>query len=190
VDDLCALLPQFGLEAAHLVGLSLGGGVVIDFALAHPEKVLSLTLADAALGGFPWTKDWSLPGRTARSRGIEAAREAWLADELFAPAMEQPAVAACLRQMVADYSGWHWVHRSPERGPTAPANDRLDRVQAPTLVVVGERDVADFQRIADRLAYHIPGARRVELAGAGHMSSMESPDAFNAALLDFLPRLP
>lgn len=186
IDDLHALLNHCEIEAAHIVGLSLGGGVALDFALARPAQVRSLTLVDATLGGFSWKKDWSEPGRAARAQGVEAAKEAWLRDEVFAPALEQPEAAARLRQMVSDYSGWHWFNRSPERGLTPPAIERLAEITAPTLAVVGERDVADFHAIATFIAGSLPNARCVTLPGPGHLPNLEAPEAFNAAVLRFL----
>ncbi|MDW8327640.1 MAG: alpha/beta fold hydrolase, partial [Anaerolineales bacterium] len=147
-DDLRALLSALKIQTAHIVGLSLGGGVALDFALAYPSAVRSLILVDATLGGYRWTKDWSEPGRTARERGLAAAKEAWLRDEVFAPALERPEAADRLRRMVADYSGWHWLNRSLERGSTPPAIERLSEIAAPTLAIVGERDVPDFHAIA------------------------------------------
>jgi len=186
VEDLRALLHHCQLAAAHLIGLSLGGGVVLDFALAQPASVRSLILVDATLGGFAWTKDWSEPGRAARANGLAAAKAAWLSDEVFAPALERPEAAARLRQMVADYSGWHWLNRGLERGPTVPAAERLATITAPTLVIVGERDTADFHAIAARLERSLPNARRVTLPGLGHLPNLEAPEAFNAVALPFL----
>jgi pimeloyl-ACP methyl ester carboxylesterase len=192
VDDLRALLDHLGLEAAHLVGLSLGGGVVIDFALQYPGRTRSLTAVDSTLGGFPWTKDWGEPGRLARSTGLAAAKAAWLADPLFAPVLTQPAAGALVRQMVGDYSGWHWLNRDPHVSAAglAPAYHRLGEIQAPALVVVGELDLPDFRDLAGRLARSLPNARRVDLAGAGHLSNLEAPAACNSALLDFLRQHP
>ncbi|MBL8057318.1 MAG: alpha/beta hydrolase [Anaerolineales bacterium] len=188
VEDLRALLDHLGLEAAHLVGLSLGGGQAIEFALKYPERTRSLTAVDSTLGGYPWTKDWGEPGRLARSVGLAAAKAAWLADPVIAPALERPDVDGLVRQMVADYSGWHWLNRDPEtggRGPV-PAYAPLGEIRAPAVIVVGETDVPDFHGVADHLARRLPRARRVELAGAGHLSSLEAPERFNAVLLDFL----
>lgn len=185
-DDLHALLSGLEIKDAHVVGLSLGGGLALDFALAYPALVRSLILVDATLGGFAWTKDWSEPGRAARESGLAAAKEAWLRDEVFAPALERPQAAARLRRMVADYSGWHWLNRGLERGPTPPASERLTEIAAPTLAIVGERDVPDFHAIAARLARSLPNARLITLPGLGHLPNLEAPETFNAVVLPFL----
>lgn len=186
VDDVLALLKHLQLTPAHLIGLSMGGGLALDFALVYPEATRSLTLVDAALGGFAWTKDWGVYGALARADGVAAAKRAWLLDELFAPANEHPGVAARLAQMVADYSGYHWVAHDLGRWADLPPHRPLEQLRTPTLVLVGERDLPDFQHIGQTIAARAPNARQVMLAGAGHMSNMEAPDQFNEAVLSFL----
>lgn len=185
-EDLLALLNHLQLTPAHVIGLSMGGGIALDFALVYPEATRSLTLVDAAMGGFAWSKDLGSPRRLARSTGLEAAKHAWLADELFAPANEQPAVAARLAQMVADYSGYHWVNHDPGRWANLPEARPLEQLHVPTLVLVGERDVPDFQQIAHLIAARAPNARQLTLAGVGHMSNMEASEQFNEGVLSFL----
>jgi len=186
VADLHSLLLHLQAPSVHLVGLSMGGGIALDFALTYPEAARSLTLVDAALGGFNWTKDWGGVGAAARSSGVGAAKDLWLNDELFAPAREQPKVSARLRQMVMDYSGWHWVNRDPGSWADVPALQRLDQLRPPTLIIVGERDLPDFHRIADLVRTKARNARIVVLPGVGHMSNMEAPEAFNITVLSFL----
>ena len=185
-DDLNGLLMHLGLAAAHLVGLSRGGGIALDFAVEYPARVRSLTLVDTTLWGYKGTASWRPVAEKAREAGWSAAKDLWLADPLFAPAMEQPAVAARLKQMVDDYSGWHWIHRGQERLPDPPTSERLDQIQVPVLAVVGERDLPDFHAIANLLAGQIPNARKVVIAGAGHMVNMEAPKQFNERVLSFL----
>jgi NAD(P)-dependent dehydrogenase (short-subunit alcohol dehydrogenase family) len=63
---------------------------------------------------------------------------------------------------------------------------RLPGVRAPSLVLAGELDVADFRRIAERLAREVPGAHRAVVAGAAHLPSLECPAEFDELVLDFL----
>jgi len=98
--------------------------------------------------------------------------------------MARPEVAARLATMVEDFSGWHWLHS--RAGPGRAAAERVGEIRAPTLVVIGELDLPDFHRIADLLVARLPDARKVVIPGVGHMSNMEAPEAFNAAVLDFL----
>jgi 3-oxoadipate enol-lactonase len=189
-DDLLALLDRLGLGAVDLVGLSLGGGAAINFAILHPNRVRRMVVVDPSLGGFKWSAGFGAAQAALRAaiteRGIEGGREAWLAMPIFRETLARPAAAARLRAQVADYSGWHWSHPDVGRALTPPAIDRLGSIAAPTLVVVGERDVPDCHAIADTLARGIAGARKVVIPGAGHLANMDEPEAFNRALLDFL----
>src|SRR3990170_4536587 len=88
--DLERLLEHLGVERAHLVGLSLGGTVSIDFALRKPESVRSLTLISSGLAGyrrrFPAVDSVLRPVyERAREAGPEAAKGAWLGGPLFRP---------------------------------------------------------------------------------------------------------
>lgn len=190
-DDLAALLDLLGAGGpAHVVGLSMGGRFALDFAVTHPTRLRSLTVIDTVVGGWHWSRQWLVsyaPVLEAARRGdIAAAKQAWLANEIFAPLREQPAVAGRVRQMVNDYSGWHLVHQDPERTPHPPTVSQLSKVGAPTLVLVGERDVSELQTIAAYVARGVPGARRETIAGAGHLASMEAPQRANELVLGFI----
>ena len=188
-DDLAALLRYLEVSQAHILGLSLGGLVAIDFALDYPQMTHTLIAADAGLRDFQWQSygEFSAAVRTtAQTAGIEAAKAQWLAGDLFSAALEHPGAAARLRQVVADYSGWHWLNRDPQHTPETSAMERLASLRCPALVIVGERDLADFRDIADLLQRRIPGASRVVLPGVGHMSNLEDAAQFNALVLDFL----
>ncbi|MDQ6604798.1 MAG: alpha/beta fold hydrolase [Chloroflexota bacterium] len=191
-DDLAALLDHLEIARAMILGLSAGGSVAINFALTYPAMARALIVVDTALGGHAWSENWNARWKalrqTARAGGAPAANEGWLAHPLFASANEHPAVATRLRQMIADYSGWHWGTRDPQRGHEPPAAERLGEIATPTLVMLGERDLPDFHAIADRIAEQIPAptARKIILPGVGHMANMEAPERFNAEVLDFL----
>jgi len=189
-DDLAALLDHLRISRSAVLGLSLGGRVAIDFTLAYPARTRALIAVDAALSGYRWSEEWNTRWRslvhTARTVSAQAANQRWLDHPLFAPANEQPAVAARLRRMVGEYSGWHWGNRDPQRGFDSPATARLCEITAPTLVIVGERDLPDFHVIADTLTQGIPKARMIVLPGVGHMANMESPERFTMEVSGFL----
>jgi pimeloyl-ACP methyl ester carboxylesterase len=188
-DDLRALLEQLGVERAHILGLSMGGGLAVDFALAYPEATSSLIAVNSLLGGYQWQEFGATIEAmfsAATESGVDAARAVWLNSPLFEPALEKPDVASRIKQIVGDYSGWHFVNEDPAIAPAPPAIQRLGEIAGPTLVLVGERDLPDFHAIADTLAHGIPNARKVVLPGVGHMSNMEDPSGFNEAVLGFL----
>jgi 3-oxoadipate enol-lactonase len=119
VEDLRALLDALGLQQAHLVGLSKGGGVALDFALTYPQRTTALVLIDSILGGHAWSAEGlardALVWQEAARDGIPAAKASWLAHPLFAPALRQPVVAARLHQIIADYTGWHFLNANRSR---------------------------------------------------------------------------
>lgn len=192
-DDLRALFDHLGIATATIVGLSMGGGIALEFALAHPDRVQALVLADAMIGGYRWSAEWQAATaaiwRTGREEGVAPAKARWVAHHgLFGAAREQQPVATALTEMIEDYSGWHWCHRDPHRKPPRPAIERLTEVVAPTLIITGEREDPDFVAQATLLREQIPGAQGCVLPEAGHLTALEAPSTFNQAVLDFLSR--
>ncbi len=181
--DLVGLLDALGIARVAVAGLSLGGGVAIELALNHPDRVSALIAIDAILEGFPWTIDWDLKVKT---RTLDEIRRAWLASELLAWPSRDPVIAEQMTEMVNAYSGWHWRNRNPLIRAERPAMSRLAEITTPTLALVGERDHADFRAIATLLAAEISGARLSTLPGVGHLPPLEAPGAIARAILDFL----
>ena len=70
--------------------------------------------------------------------------------------------------------------------PRPPPEKKLNAINIPTLVIVGEFDIPHMQENADILASGIPTAKKIIIKGAGHMSNMENPEDFNNTLLSFL----
>ncbi len=188
--DLKALLTHLDIARADVVGLSLGGMVVTDFALSYPDSIHSLITVNGLIAGFHWTEEWNMQTKrvwdAARENGIDAAKEAWLAHPLFGAVYDQSEAAALLTQMVTDYSGWHFVNENPNIPLKPPAAQRLAEINTPALIVLGERDLPDFHNMAEAMAQQIAGARKVVLPNVGHMANMEDPAGFNRAALEFL----
>lgn len=193
-DDLEALLDHLGIARAHVVGISMGGWIATHFAITRPARVSALVLLSSALGGWEWSPEWKALWSALRERaaeaGMAAARQLWLAHPLFAAARASATTARQLEAMVAAYSGWHWCNADPQRDIEIPDMQQLDLIAAPTLVVSGERDLEDFQLIAEVLRHAIPAAQGLQLPGVGHLLNIEAPAPLNRAVLDFLAAAP
>lgn len=183
VKDLQALLASLKIDKAHIVGLSLGGEVAIDYVLTYPNTVLSLTLADTSLGGYSSTVDWRV---YAKEQGLEQAKENWLNHPVFAPSNRNPSVAKQLKAMVGDYSGWHWLNVDPRIKLDPPALDRLGEIKVPTQIIVGELDLPYYHDIAKILTNHIPNSKLHTIKDAGHMTNLENAVKFNKIVDSFI----
>jgi pimeloyl-ACP methyl ester carboxylesterase len=197
--DVISLLDELGIERAALVGVSLGGQVALEVALARPELVTALVLVGAALPDHEWSETVRTYGDeedAALERGdIDAAVEAnlrmWVDGPYRGPEVVDPevrdAVAAMQRRAfelqlpVADEAEEELL--VPDLGA------RLGEIRAPALVLVGDADVSDMHDIGRRLRRELRDARSATIQGA-HVPSMEHPRKFEALVLDFLAGIP
>jgi RimJ/RimL family protein N-acetyltransferase/pimeloyl-ACP methyl ester carboxylesterase len=182
--EVLRLIETKQLGPVHLVGLSFGGAIAIDFLLSAPA-VRSLVLIDARLlGEQTGLATWTTAVELAKAGDLPGARQAWLESEAFSHL--GPEARELTRAMVHDYPCGHWrgtvetVWHQPEPRPHLPM------VRTPALVLTGERDLPEFRAMARIYAEAIPGARLVELQGVGHMGPMEAPDRVNALLTSFI----
>ncbi len=189
-EDLLALVEHLKLGRVSVVGLSLGGGVAVDFALQFPEKIRSLIPVCPAIDGYPWSQEWNSSmeaiWKLGRSGDIEGARQLWLEHPLFKAVLSNASCGARFRALVMEYSGWHWANKNPLKRSDPPAFARLENIAAATCAIVGGLDQPDFRAAVDQLASRVAGANKAVLPGAGHMCNMEAPESFNQTVLDFL----
>ena len=189
-NDLKGLLVYLNIPDVDLVGLSLGGGAAINFALLNPQMVRGLVLVAPSLGGYAWSPSYTEAQASLvamlHQKGIGFVQQLWLRQPLFRRAMQNPQVAAKLKKMIDLYSGWHWLHPTLGKPLSPPAIVRLREIAVPTLVVIGEDNAADQLRIAETLANGIANARKLVVPGAGHLVNMEEPAFFNQQVLEFL----
>jgi pimeloyl-ACP methyl ester carboxylesterase len=195
-DDLAGLLDYLKVREAHIVGLSLGGRIAVDFALAHPNRVKSLTLAGPGLSGYeaPNAEEadvrmWNLV-KAARDDGPEKVTELWLKDPYMAPAMEQARLVGRLRKLSRENAHCWLGNPILQRSPNPLAAKRLDEIKVPVLLVLGNRDVPQIKACIETLEKGIRGSKKVVIEGAGHMVNMEKPEDFNKAMFAFLESLP
>ena len=189
VRDLAALLDHLGVNRAHLVGQSMGGWVVLGFALASPERVRSLVLADT-LGGI------RLPDPSEQTKRALERVGAALLDPNLPIGFEHPCLApdfaqreparAFLYTQVSSLAPPTPLSALLELAEVSRTREELERLTVPVLFLVGSLDplfpVVDIER-ASRL---VPGARVVEIPGCGHSPYFEDPDRWNQAVLEFL----
>ena len=114
-----------------------------------------------------------------------AAALLWLETPYMTAAMEQPGLHDRLRRLATENAS-SWVPPDREKELEPPAIGRLQRLVAPTLVIVGSRDIPDIHRIVDTLVAQLPHVRLVRLEGAGHMVNLEQPERFSRTVLEFL----
>ena len=191
-DDLVAVLDHAEVDQAILVGLSIGGMASIRAALRYPDRVRALVLADtgAAAQGFVNRAKITALGPFFRTPARHLVVPQ-LMNVLFGPTArhDQPDLVATWRD--------RFLAQDPESMLTAghalidrdDVTGRLAEITAPTLVIVGEQDVDPGVTASVALAARIPGARFVALPDTGHLSALEQPDAFGAALLTFASTL-
>jgi 3-oxoadipate enol-lactonase len=186
-EDAVAVLDDAGIERSHVVGTSLGGMVVQEFALGWPDRVDRLVLACTTPGvaGYP------MPEQTVR---LLLKVPTMSIDErlrrLVENALADPADPALVEQIIAyrlaspqDPAAWQ---AQAAAGMSFDALSRLERIAAPTLVLQGTSDVVVDPRNADVLATRIPGARLELFPGTGHLFFWEEPERFVEVVSDFL----
>jgi 3-oxoadipate enol-lactonase len=193
-EDLGGLLRYLGEEAAYVLGLSFGGLVAIDFALAHPELVRALILGAPAVSGREPSQELQLFSEEEDElleRGdLEGATELnlrmWVDGPSRTPDEVDPAVRERVRQMQMDAFRVPVPEDAEDEPLEPPAMERLYEIRVPTLIVVGELDQPDFLEIANTLAESIDGAKKVVLPGVAHLPSLEKPEECNRIVAGFL----
>ena len=195
-DDLIDLLEQQGVAKASLVGVSMGGRVALEVAVARPELVDALVLVGAGFPGHAWSAEMNAADEAemAALKGgdldaaVEVILRTWVDGPRRSPADVDPEVRARVAEMQRrayelQLPVWETAEEEPLVRDLA---ERIGEVGAPTLIAVGEEDVADMHEIAERLARELPNASRASIADAAHVPSLERPREFDQLVLPFL----
>jgi pimeloyl-ACP methyl ester carboxylesterase len=181
-EDLHHLADYLGLAKFHLVGSAAGGGIAADYAVSHPERLLSLVVA-------------------SNPSGLSSGPIATLYEDLRPK--EFPSLPPDFRELGPSYRAANpagaklWLeleHKAitsrPFRQPAANkiTEATLNRLQVPTLLISGEADLASPPGLIRMVAAQIPSAELVTVPEGGHSTYWERPDIFNRAVLDFVGR--
>lgn len=187
-DDLVALMDHLDIDAADLLGASMGGSIALHFALERPARVNRLVLESTSLKGWDWSDEWraleAVIKDAARARGLGAARKLWLDHPLFRTL--GPETRKMLASEVAQYSCRHWLD-DDRHAPLLNADlDRLDELSIPTLLITGALDLTDIHLIAEAIHAMTPSTTRIDVENAGHLVHLENQAKFLAAIEQFL----
>ncbi|GAA2345053.1 alpha/beta hydrolase [Saccharopolyspora halophila] len=192
-DDLLAVLDHFGVEAATLLGNSMGGATALTFALRHPHRVDRLALVGPGVPPVEFQDPFILAEHREQAAAVEAMDLDRYLSSMLRMSVDGPrrrpeevpgGVRERCREMLADTVA---AHRTATGAMLeADVRSRLPEISAPTLVVVGELEAAELHRMGRMLAGGMPDVRLEVVPGAGHMLSMEKPAEFNRTLRDFL----
>jgi len=186
-DDVLAVMRAAGMAHAVMVGASAGGGIAVDFTLAHPKMVDRLVLVGPAISGVRYSQYFitRVMGfvRQLQQGDIEGAvRGNWL----FAPGHDA-AVAKAVALIKANPQ--NLAHGDMAR--LAPsAKPLLSKIQTPTLVLIGDTDVADNEGQAEVAEALIPHAHRIVVPDTGHLMYLEHPDVFARLVGQFVDARP
>ena len=180
---ILAAMDVVEVDRAHVCGLSLGGVVAIAMHHAAPDRCASLILADS----FAAHPD----GRGIFNRSVKASRAMTMrefAEDRVEMLLASNAPDALRDELVATMAAISPdAYRVGARAVwLADQRERLDGIQVPTLVIVGDQDRVTPPMLSRDLANRIAGSRLVEVNNAGHLTNIEQPAAFNAALDQFL----
>jgi pimeloyl-ACP methyl ester carboxylesterase len=206
VADLEALREHLGVEQIDLLGFSHGGIVAMAYAAAFGRRVERLVLVDTLAV-------WGEEAEAAMNRGVEKREsEPWFAaaakaieaeqagefstvDELIANVQQQAPLyfhrwkgnEQIGRELFSDFAHSEPLHHfNTVEFPNLDLRGELRRIEAPTLVVVGDDDMIAGPVCADAIVRELPGARLVTIPDSGHFVYVEQPEAFRAALTGFL----
>ncbi len=189
-EDAVALIQSLGVAPCHFVGLSMGGFVGMRLAARRPDLLRSVCLMETSAEPEPPQNAprYRLLAQVARFLGLRIVADRVMPIMFGKSFLQDPARAA-------ERTFWRKQLLHNERSIYRAVNgvidrksvvDELARVRTPTLIVVGEEDVATVPAKAERLHSLIAGSRLVRLPRGGHSSTVEEPERVNAELAAFL----
>jgi 3-oxoadipate enol-lactonase len=191
-DSVAELLADLGVSEVVLGGLSMGGYVAFAFLRRHRSRVRGLVLADTRPGAD-----------TPEVRERRTNQQAQVAAEGPQPVFEamlgslpseytrdnRPEVLARIRSLMDAVGHDHVIAALEAMKHRPDSTADLAGIDVPALVVVGEDDGVSPPDVAEHMRDTLPDARLAVIPRAGHLSSLEDPDAFNAELIAFLETL-
>jgi 3-oxoadipate enol-lactonase len=185
-DDLAALMDHLGLDQATVAGLSMGGYITFALWRRHRARISRLILADTRAGA---DTDEGRQAREKNARLVEEQGPAALAEQMLPKLLAANAptpVRDEVRQIVGENEPAGLAAALRAMAARPDSTPKLAEIDVPTLVIVGSEDALTPPAESQALHAGIANSRLVEIPGTGHLSNLENPEAFNAAVDEFL----
>ena len=184
-DAVVGMLDQLNIAAAHIVGLSLGGMIGSALALAHPERVQSLVIADARVDApDEYRAIWDTLIGMAEKEGM-AAVAAFMLNRWFGDRAAQPDAGILAVAKSLDVTSADGFIASARAIQQLDYLNRVAEISCPTLLLVGANDGVLPDVMAD-IHRRIPGSMYQVIEGAGHLANIDQPETFTNAVTRFL----
>lgn len=186
-DSVVEVMDAEGVDAAHVVGISLGGMIGLALAVRHPGRVTSLVAADARVDApEDYRRMWDGLIATAEDEGMGPIA-AFMGARWFGtdPAAHPPGAGRVIASLTATRPAGFVAAARAIQGLDFEA--ALATISCPTLLAVGENDGALPEKMK-QLSTLVPGCGFVEIAGAGHLPAIDNPAAFGHAVASFIAR--
>ena len=188
-DDLARVLDHFKADKAHIVGLSMGGRIAMDFAARIPQRLLTLTLCDTHTGYAHFSEEKKREFIRLRKEPLMNGGEPKdIAVPVAKTLMGPNASKDAFEQLVDSMSRLHKESyiKSIEATVMSDNMAALGDIKAPTHVVVGGADKLTTPEMAQGLVVQIPGAKLTVIPDAGHLVNIEKPREFNDVVISFI----
>jgi pimeloyl-ACP methyl ester carboxylesterase len=190
-DDTAALMNHVGFERAHIIGVSMGGMIALEFALRHQARVRALVLGCTTpggpkavrIGGTAFNDAYSTRSMSSEERGRALAEAAFTKGYIARHPEIIPAMIESRRQRPLDPTVLGWRLKAAMKHDVF---DRLSGIVSPTLVITGKDDALISWENSRILGEQIPHAKLVLLEPAGHCFWLEKPEESRAAIQEFL----
>jgi pimeloyl-ACP methyl ester carboxylesterase len=193
--DLAGVMDHLGVENAHILGLSRGAMIALDFAVEQPERVKSLVWVAGGLRGFEPDEDPRLAAMWPEMERLEEQKE-WgrlveLETQIWTDGPGQPPdrVDPSVRRRMIEWNLENYRADQPANKviqPEVQAAQLLDKLTMPTFFIWGTFDEQPVGAAGQKLAAEVNGARSHVFEGAAHMVNLERPEEFNRLVGDFL----
>ena len=187
--DLKRLLDYLHIDKATMMGISVGGGIALNFALNYTENVSALIPVDPFMTGYAWPQTTPLLKKLVthiQQGDADSARAIWNDMPWFDHIKQLPSVYPRFAEIVRENSGEFFERLHTVNWGDTPMSSRLKDITVPTLVVIGEHDTPDNHEVARILVSGITDCRQLTVPESGHMTMLEKPQFFNEHVLEFL----